>query len=69
MKSCALKMVSKWCQHVNRVPGNVDFAGLLKNIGSFITYIRTPLMSGIRLARNSVNTGFAGIVVTCYKLS
>lgn len=32
-------------------------------------YIRTHLTSGIRYPRSSVNTGFAGIIVTWYKLS
>ena len=57
-------MVSKWCQYVNRVLRNVDFAGFLKIVGSFITYIRTPLTSGIRFPI-SYRMFFKGIRWNC----
>ena len=35
------------------VPESLDITGLEKHLGRVITYTRIPLMSGIRLAKNS----------------
>ena len=43
-----VKMVSEQ----NEKAENVELSRLIKFLGVLITYIRTPLMSGIRLARN-----------------
>ena len=43
-----VKMVSEQ----NEKAENVELSRLIKILGVLITYIRTPLMSGIRLARN-----------------
>ena len=40
------------------VPENLDFTGLKKHLGRVITYIRTPLMSGIRSLKNSREARF-----------
>ena len=50
-----VKMVSEQ----NEKAENVELSRLIKILGVLITYIRTPLMSGIRLARNSSLVGYS----------
>lgn len=60
-----VKMVSEQ----NEKAENVELSRLIKILGVLITYIRTPLMSGIRLVRNSVFIRIFAIYVNCYILS
>ena len=50
-----VKMVSEQ----NEKAENVELSRLIKFLGVLITYIRTPLMSGIRLVRNSSLVGYS----------
>ena len=50
-----VKMVSEQ----NEKAENLELSRLIKILGVLITYIRTPLMSGIRLARNRIGAKFA----------
>lgn len=43
------------------VPENLDFTGFEKHLGRVITYIKTHLMSGIRLVRNRTGAKFATV--------
>ena len=50
-----VKMVSEQ----NEKAENVELSRLIKFLGVLITYIRTLLMSGIRLVRNSSLVGYS----------
>ena len=59
-----VKMVSKQ----NRKAENVELSRLIKILGILIMYIRTHLMSGIRLAKNSGFIRIFTVYVNCYIL-
>ena len=50
-----VKMVSEQ----NEKAENLELSRLIKILGVLTTYIRTPLMSGIRLVRNSSLVGYS----------